>query len=127
MGHQARPFQIENLKPSKTYSAVAVIGILFMLLRLVWHIEWAVYAGLAIVALAIVLPWFAVQLANGWYKLAGILGKINSFILMSILFWLMIVPIGYLRKLFTKKKPVVNTTFIKLNQTYTAEYFNNPW
>ncbi len=115
------------MKPSKTYSAIAAIGILFMLLRLVWHVEWAVYVGLTVVGLAVLLPFFAVQLAKGWYALATVLGKINSFILMSLLFWFMIVPIGYLRKLFTKKMPTVNSTFLKVNQTYTVEYFNNPW
>lgn len=127
MGYKTRPHETENLKPSKTYSAVAAIGILFMLLRLVWHIQCAVYVGLTVVGLAVLLPFFAVQLAKGWYALATVLGKINSFALMSILFWLMIVPIGFLRKIFAKKIPETNSTFIKVNQTYSAEYFNNPW
>lgn len=115
------------MKPSKTYEAIGAIGMVFLLLRFVFKLELAPLAGLTVIALALLIPWFALQLAKAWYALAEVLGKINSFLLMTVLFALVIIPIGYLRKLFAKKKKEANTTFIKVNQTYPAEYFNNPW
>jgi hypothetical protein len=111
----------------KTYQAIGAIGLLFLLLRLFFAVEWATLAGLTMVCLALLLPWFALQLANVWYALGNVLGKINSFILMSIIYWLVVVPIGFLRNLLSKKELPTNSTFIYKEETYTKEYFNNPW
>lgn len=111
----------------KTYQAIGAIGLLFLLLRLFFVVEWATVAGLTILCLALLLPWFAGQLAKAWYALGNVLGKINSFILMSIIFWLVVTPIGFLRKLFSKNELPANSTFTYKKQTYTKEYFSNPW
>lgn len=110
-----------------TYPAIGAIGLVFLLFRLLFYIEWATLAGLTIVCLALLLPWFAIRLANAWYVLGNIVGKINSFVLMSLIFWLLVVPIGFLRKLFSKNELPTNTTFTYKKQTYTKVYFNNPW
>lgn len=115
------------MNTKKTYEAIGAIGIVFLLLRFVFKVEWAPIAGLTVIAMALLMPWYAIQLAKAWHRLAEVLGKINSFVLMTVLFALVIMPIGYLRKLFAKKRPETNTTFIKIKQTYTDAYFNNPW
>lgn len=111
----------------KTYQAVAAFALLFLLLSIIWKIEWAPLAGLVIIAACLLIPPLALLVAKGWYGLAHVLGRINSFVLMSVLFWVFVVPVGALRKLFDKKTHEKDSTFKTVNKTYTAEDFERPW
>ncbi|UPT66388.1 MAG: SxtJ family membrane protein [Sphingobacteriales bacterium JAD_PAG50586_3] len=111
----------------KTYQAVAAFALLFLLLSIVWKIEWAPLVGLGVIAVCLLIPPLALLVAKGWYALGHGLGRINSFIIMSVLFWVFILPVGYLRKLFSNAKPSTDNTFKTVNKTYTAEDFERPW
>ena len=54
-----------------------------------------------------------------WFKFGIILGKIISPLLMGIIFFLVVTPIGLLMRLF--KKDVLSLKFDKDNQTYWIE------
>ena len=115
------------MEDKKIYPAVGSFALVFVLLSLIWKIDWAPIAGLSIIAVCLLIPPLALLVAKGWYAFADLLGRINSFVLMSVLFWLVVVPIGYMRKLFGKPKAVTGTTFKDVNKTYTAADFEKPW
>ena len=115
------------MEAKKIYPAVGSFAMVFLLLSLVWKIEWAPTVGLTIITLCLLLPPLAVFVAKGWYAFAELLGRINSFVLMSLLFWLVVVPIGYLRRLFSKDETDTGTTFKEVNKTYSATDFDRPW
>jgi hypothetical protein len=115
------------MEDKNIYPAVGAFALVFLLLSLIWKIEWAPLVGLGIIAACLLIPPLALLVAKGWYGLAHILGRINSFVLMSVLFWVFVVPVGALRKLFSKKTTDNNSTFKTVNKTYTAADFERPW
>lgn len=116
-----------GVEARKVYPAVGAFALVFLLLSIVWKVEWAPLVGLGVIAICLLIPPVALWVAKGWYAVGYLLGRINSFIVMSVLFWVFIVPVGYLHKLFTKKNPPTDSTFKTVNKTYTAEDFERPW
>lgn len=110
-----------------TYQAIGAIGLVFLLLRLFFALEWAPYVGLGVITLALLIPFVARFLAKGWYFVADEVAQINSFIIMSIIFCVIVMPIGYIRRIFSTKKEGTTGNFKYVNETYNAEYFKNPW
>ncbi len=66
-----------------------------------------------------------------WYKLAEVLGWINSRIILSLVFFLLVLPLGFLSRLF-KKNPLhlknnTKTLFEERNHLYKKEDLRNLW
>jgi ABC-type uncharacterized transport system YnjBCD permease subunit len=111
----------------KIYQAVSAFALVFVLLSVIWKVEWAAVAGLCVIAVCLLVPALALLVAKGWYALADVLGRINSFILMTVLFWVFVMPISLVRKALRKAKPETDSTFKDVNKTYTIEDFERPW
>lgn len=66
-----------------------------------------------------------------WEKLAQILGFINTRILLTALFYVFLVPIAAISRLFSKDpmklKNPKGTVFVTRNHTYTAKDLENMW
>jgi hypothetical protein len=67
-----------------------------------------------------------------WLKLAHVLGWINSKILLSLIFFLFLLPIALLSRLFTKdplklKGGEIKSMFTDRNHLYTKEDLENIW
>lgn len=67
-----------------------------------------------------------------WYKIAHVLGWINTRILLSLVFFLFLTPIALLRKVFSKKDPLKlknsrTSTYVDRNHTYVSKDLENIW
>ncbi|NCU05543.1 MAG: hypothetical protein GXC73_16345 [Chitinophagaceae bacterium] len=66
-----------------------------------------------------------------WMQLAKLLGYVNSRILLFLIFFIILTPVAFLRKLFGKKttqdENKVNSYFHNRNQQYKAANLQNPW
>jgi hypothetical protein len=67
-----------------------------------------------------------------WLKLAHVLGWINSKILLSLIFFLFLLPIAILSRLFTKdplklKGRDIKSLFTERNHSYAKEDLENIW
>ena len=66
-----------------------------------------------------------------WFKLAEILGWINSRILLSVVFYIFLFPIAFINKLFSKNPLQLNnsskTVFAERNHQYKKEDLENVW
>jgi hypothetical protein len=95
--------QLETKQSRKTALTVAaVLGLLAA-----WNVHrsrptvalvLAVVAGV-LAAIGLLLPALAVRFHRAWMALAAVLGYVNSRILLSIIFFLVITPLGLVRKL----------------------------
>lgn len=52
--------------------------------------------------LALIVPGFLVPIYKVWMRLGAILGRINSFLILSIIFYCVVTPIGLIRRIFSK-------------------------
>ena len=67
-----------------------------------------------------------------WMKIADILGQIMPKIILSLVFFLFLVPISFVSRLFTRKKnsesrAIQKSMWIDRYYTYSAKDLNKPW
>ena len=112
-------------------------GLIF-LFGIFWY-RGSSYKGLLIAAFCIsviglISPWIAEKINFAWYKLAELLGRIMSPILMSIVFFLFLFPIALLSRVFSKndslqlkKKADGDSYYVDREHQYVAKDFENIW
>lgn len=82
--------------------------------------------------ISIFIPLAAKGIEWVWLKFAHVLGWINSKILLSLIFFLFLLPIAILSRLFTKdplklKGREMKSLFTDRNHSYTKEDLENIW
>jgi hypothetical protein len=118
------------MKWHQKHTSLIVIAIGFFLFYLLFNSLWLL-APIILAALGFVISPFGELIHNGWMTMAKVLGYINSRILLFIIFFIILTPVAFLRKLFGKKtiqdKNKVNSYFQNRSQKYRAVDLLNPW
>jgi multisubunit Na+/H+ antiporter MnhB subunit len=88
--------------------------------------------ALAIGVISIIIPAAARGIEWGWLKLAQGLGWVNSRILLSLIYFLFLLPLAWVSRLFTKdpmalKRNNTKSLFITRDHLYTAKDLENIW
>ena len=79
---------------------------------------WSIFVSLIFLALGLLNSKILTPLNKVWFKFGILLGKIVSPIIMGIIFFLVVTPIGFLMRIF--KKDLLNLKFNN-NSTYWIE------
>jgi hypothetical protein len=82
--------------------------------------------------LTLLIPPFARALEWAWLKLALALGWINSRILLTVIYFVFLMPIAWIARLFTNdplmlKKKDTSTLYVTRDHKYTKEDLENIW
>lgn len=80
------------------YKDILVIVIGFSVIGLIFRLEWFGYAALIIGALTVFSEKIATWVTTGWSAFGKALGRINSTILLTVLFTLLLTPIALLKR-----------------------------
>ena len=108
---------------------VIVIGLLILYFLFEKPILMHVSLGLGIVFL--VLPKMGEQIINYWFKLGGVLGKINGTILLSVIYVFVLVPTALIKRVVSgntiSNKPPKQSNFKERNRTYTPRDLKYGW
>ncbi|WP_138989963.1 SxtJ family membrane protein [Larkinella sp. C7] len=118
--------QVERVKAQ----LVIVTGL--VVLYFVFKSVYWLYAAAAVGLLSIFIPAAGNGIAWAWFKLAEVLGIINSKIILTVLFWAVLVPIAYLYRLRAKNPLTIKRTpdtslYHERNHTYTKEDLEHTW
>ncbi|GAB3510918.1 SxtJ family membrane protein [Emticicia fontis] len=90
-------------------------------------------AALGIGVLSIFSNFVAEKIAWVWLKFAEILGRVNSTVLLSLIFFIFLTPIALLMRIFKKgdalklKKPATASAYDERNHTYVKKDLENTW
>ena len=118
--------------PEQNLRTLVVLAAGMLILFFIFHKPWLSWISLGVLVVAAFSDWLSAKLAWGWLKVAEILGKVNSRILLSLVFFVFLFPIARLRRLFVKNpldlKPPEGTSLYKeRNHTYSAQDLINTW
>lgn len=105
-----------------------VVGAIFGLLYGYFDLMVLGITGLTFIAAAI-HPVTASFLFRIWMWIGKMLGKINSAIILSVIFYFVLVPLSLIRKLLQKKPQTAarTTNFRTRNHWYTKDDLAKPW
>ncbi len=91
---------------------------------------WKIAIGVGF--LSLLIPPLAKAIEWAWLKLALGLGWLNSRILLSVIYFVFLMPIAWLAKLFTKdplmlKRNASSSVYVTRNHQYKKEDLENIW
>jgi hypothetical protein len=121
---------MKKQNPAQTILSIVVGLIAFSLLL---KINMLAQIALAIGLLALLSNGFAELVSKAWMKLAMLLGRINGYVLLTIIFFVFLTPIALLMRLVKqadnlKLKPQTgDSVYDTRNHTYEAKDLSNIW
>ena len=104
----------------------------FVVLYFIFDQEWLLYLAGGVGVLSLMIPAAGKGIVWLWFKIALVLGWINSRILLSIVFYVFLFPIALLFKLSSKnplqlKKDAETSLWHERRHTYEAKDLDNIW
>lgn len=113
------------------FQTILVISLGFIGLSFLFKTEILMYIGIGIGVIAAFVPVTAPWISLGWYKLGEALGWINGKILLSVVFFIFLVPIALIYR-WTKKNPLNkrdqdSSLFKVRDHQFTAKDLQDPW
>lgn len=80
----------------------SVIGLWPVVFRAESPRLWAMILGSSLIALGVMVPQSLKQVHHGWMKIGHVLGSINTRIILGIVYYLLITPMGIVMRLMGK-------------------------
>jgi len=86
----------------KAMEATIVIALFCLLLDVVFKIPHVDVAALVLIFIAVFFKKASKLIALAWLKFAELLGNVNSFLILSFIFYLFLTPVAFLYRVFNK-------------------------
>ncbi len=117
--------EIDKLK------ALLVIVLGLSILFLVFKLPLLLYIAIGIGVISLMIPIVGDGIVWAWFKLAEVLGWINSKILLSVLFFVFLTPLAWLARM-RKNRPIQlkqseKTMYVERNHQFTKDDLENTW
>lgn len=123
--------QITRKQNMETGIVLALVAI-FVYLK--WDFTPGLWISIVLLSLVLLLPILLFPLAYIWFALAQFLSWFSSRLLLIILFFLLVTPVAFVRKLMRKDslqlkafKKDCTTAFIEKNRKFTASDLKYPF
>ena len=116
----------------KHLGTILVFVIVFVILFLVTRNINMLYIGLGFGAIGLFIPWLSRHIHTLWMKFAELLGSVMSKVILVLVFYVFLLPVSLLSKLF-RKSPFkhrdvrLNTYYTDRNFTYTPQSLEQSW
>lgn len=119
------------IERKKSLETIVVLMGALLVFYFIFHVELLLYISLGLAVLSIISGWLTDRLAWLWLEMAEGIGYVVSRILLTIIFYLVLTPLGLLSRLFTKDnlqlKGNRSSYFIERNHRFKPEDLENIW
>lgn len=121
------------MKQENNSKTILVIVIGFALLSLLFKNTYLFYFSIGIGVLSLISSTIESGIIWVWFKIAEVLGWINTRIILSLVFFVFLTPIALLKKLLSFKKDPLklknthSSTYVERSHTYAAKDLDNIW
>lgn len=119
------------MKKDQSKTTVLVICMGFLLIYLKFHWKWSIITSLIVGIIGIVSPFLSRLIDKWWMKLAEVLGRIFPNILLTIVFFVFLLPVALASRLFSKDPLMLRNNqksyFIDVNKSMDKKSFENIW
>ncbi|MFI5131583.1 MAG: hypothetical protein ACHQFX_16390 [Chitinophagales bacterium] len=116
---------------NKEYSTILVLVLAFVALYIFSDKIIFLYISLGTGVVSLLLPWIAKNIHFLWMKFSVLLGSVSAVVILTLIFFVIIVPLSFIAKLTGKKfiilKREKNSYFKTRNFLYDKESIENVW
>lgn len=123
-----------SVTPIQDRDAGLALAFIFLLLWLFFKLDVFIYIAMAVLLVAMIWARAMRPFALCWFGLAQIAGNFVSRILLSVIWLLMVAPVGFMRNMAGKDNLRLkewqkdkNSVFCNRNHPYTADDLENPY
>ena len=121
---------IENKKEKSLETLLVLVGAFIVIF---WVSSKKIYllVALILILIGIVSPFLSAKISWAWLKLAELIGSVMSKVILSVVFFVFLVPIALVYRL-TKKNPLFlkrqdESYYIVRNKQYSPKDIENIW
>jgi Saxitoxin biosynthesis operon protein SxtJ len=124
---------MQRVLRNRDMETMAVLAFAALVFHLVTGWQWLLMAAAGLLACGIFIRPVAALLSRCWLRMAEILGRVNTRILLTLVFFLILTPIALLYRRFTnnplqlKREPGGGTYFMERDHTYTPKDMEKMW
>ena len=121
-----------KIKKSEPVKTVLTIVLGFMVVYMVTHGKWAMWTALITGVLGLSSTYISQKIDGLWMKLTYVLSLIMPNVLLSVVFFVFLLPVSLLQKLLGKKDAMMlksgyKTTFVATDRSFEKGGFEKPW
>ena len=116
----------------EVYTTIIILALAAFALKFFFHVRYADYAGIGLLLIGITFYHVAKWITIGWLKFAEVIGTINSRLLLSVIFFVVLFPIAFLyrvsKKDFLQKRKLPGSRssyFHSRNHNYQPDDFKH--
>ena len=125
---------MKNITPLQCRDSCLALTFLLLLIWFFAENAYLVYAAMLLLLIGMVAPVSMKSLAWAWFGLSHLLGQVMSRVLFSIVYLLLVLPVGLIRRLLGKDalrlklwKQSDASCFVERAHVFTAEDLKNPY
>ncbi len=123
-----QPFLV---KKSKAFETIIVLALVAIIGFLIYEQKWLLYLSLVLLLIPVISIKISIGIAKIWFIFSEYFGLLMNAIIMFICFYLFLVPLSFLQKMFGKnqllKKEGGDSYFHKRNHLFTRDDIQKPW
>jgi len=117
---------------NNSYKTILTIIVGFLALHFLFQKDWMLYTAAGVGLLSLISELFTTYILKLWFGLAKVLGAINSRILLSVIYFIILFPLALVNRLTGKqvlllKKGSGKSYYTERNYKYVASDFDKPW
>ena len=125
---------LKNSNKNQAKDTGLAIVLILLIIEYVKRPGWLVIAAMAVMVLTMTWPTVFTHLARIWFRFSHFLGSIVSKIILSIVFFLIVTPVGFVRKVFGADpmktrlwKKGDESVLVERNHLYTKDDIEKPY
>ena len=125
-------FRNINIKEAKDTGLALVL--ILLIIEYIKRPNWLTVAAMTVLVLVMTWPSLFKPLARIWFGFSHILGGVVSKVLLTLVFFIVVTPIGLIRKVFGADpmklsiwKKSSNSVLVDRNHSYTKEDIEKPY
>jgi hypothetical protein len=117
------------MERTKHLETIVVLVLALIIMYMVWLKPWMLWTAIALGAIGVFIPWLAGKIHWAWMKLAHAMGYVMSKVMLTLVYALVVVPMGFFskKKITMQLKSGTNSYFRERNYTYKKEDLENVW
>mgnify|MGYP000266995721 FL=1 len=121
------------MKAQNNAQTILAIVVGLVAFSLLFHVQLLAQIAFGLGLISLLSDSFASILSKVWLKLAELLGRVNGYILLTIIFFFFLTPIALIMRLIQKtdslklKRQTKDSIYETRNHTYQAKDLSNIW
>lgn len=116
---------------NKEYSTILVLVLAFVGVYIYSDQIMLLYLAVGMGLISLLIPWIAKNIHFLWMKLSVLLGSVSAIVILTLIYFLIVVPLAFIAKLTGKKFIILhrkgNSYFKSRNFLYDKESIEDVW